>query len=248
MPRSSTGIDRGGRAVAILLGLAAIVLATTAYAIQRGSDDRRDALTRPVPPVLTATSAAATRAAVATTPTRSATPRHSARPTRRPQPLFAPIRPLHLYIPSIGVNTSVAPKPTELDRDPFLGRTVRSFGVPDNMYTTTWWSSGPRPGGRGMAIVLGHTQIGGYGVFNRLGTLRPGAVIGLAHGDRVLRFSVITVERGISKRNADGLRNVLANHPPPARLALLTCSGRFNGAVRASAENTVVFARLESAT
>jgi hypothetical protein len=243
--RSLTAIDRGGRTVAVLLGLAAVAVATTAYAIQRGSDDRREALTRPVPPALTTTtSAPVTTLVVGPAPS----PRQ--RPTRpaAPHPVVAPIRPRHLFIPSIGVNTSVTAKPTELDHDPFLGRRVKSFGVPDNMYTTTWWSSGPRPGGRGMAIVLGHTQIGGYGVFNKLGTMRPGDVIGLTHADRVLRFSVIAVKRGISKRKANGLRNVLAAHPPRARLALLTCSGRFNGNFRESAENTVVFARLDSVT
>jgi hypothetical protein len=241
--RSSGSTERRGRigrTVALVLAIAGVSLATAAYMIQHGSDTHRDALARPVPPVLRTKPAPHTASPV---PTTSAT--HL---VARPRPLIAPIRPTHLFIPSIGVNTKVIGKPTEFDHDPFLHRTVPSFGVPDDMYTTTWWSSGPLPGSAGLAIVLGHTQIGGYGVFNRLGAVRRGAVVGLTRGDDVLRFAVLSVVRGISKRRADDLRHVLVTPPSGARLALLTCSGRFNGTVHESVENTVVFARLVSAS
>jgi sortase (surface protein transpeptidase) len=149
-------------------------------------------------------------------------------------------------VPSIGVNTSVAPKPTEMAHDPFINKTVPSFGVPDDLYTTTWWSSGPKPGSLGMAVVLGHTQIGGYGVFNNLAKLKPSQVIGLTRGNTTLRFQVLAVHTGISKKDPTALQTTLAHHPAAARLALLTCSGNFNQGYRESAENTVVFAKLVS--
>jgi LPXTG-site transpeptidase (sortase) family protein len=114
------------------------------------------------------------------------------------------------------------------------------------MYTTTWWSSGPRPGGHGMAVILGHTQIGGYGVFNNLAKLKVRDTIGVIRGNTTLRFVVEAVHTGISKKDPTALQSVLSEHPADARLALLTCSGHFNQSYRESAENTVVFARLVS--
>jgi hypothetical protein len=182
-------------------------------------------------------------------PAKTSASKHAAHPTKahpKPPTLVHPIVPTHLFVPNIGVNTTVAAKPTELANDPFLNKTVPSFGVPDDMYTTTWWSSGPQPGSRSMAVVLGHTQIGGYGVFNKLAQLKPTQVIGLTRGTTILRFEVLAVHTGISKKDPTALQTTLAHHPTAARLALLTCSGNFNQGYRESAENTVVFAKLVS--
>jgi hypothetical protein len=97
-----------------------------------------------------------------------------------------------------------------------------------------------------MAVILGHTQIGGYGVFNRLSELRPRQRATVSSAAASLTFEVITVRSGIPKSDARALNRVLVSHPAAARLALITCSGHFNG--RESAENTVVFLRLIAAT
>ena len=154
------------------------------------------------------------------------------------------LTPTHLYVPGIHVDTTVDAKPTQRTKDPFLNRTVASFGVPDDMYTTTWWSSGPKPGSDAMAVLLGHTQVGGYGVFNKLGSLSRGARVTVTGDGRTVRYAVIGVRTGISKTDPYALRKALEAHPPGAALALITCSGTFNTDYDQSTENTVAFAKL----
>ena len=172
-------------------------------------------------------------------------------PSAVPEPILTPgatpdraLTPTHVYVPAIHVDTSVVAKPTQRTKDPFLARTVASFGVPDDMYTTTWWSSGPQPGSAAMAVILGHTQVGGYGVFNKLGSLPDGAHVSVTGDGRTLEFAVIGVHTGISKTDPYALRDALAAHPAGAALALITCSGTFDTNYDQSTENTVAFARL----
>jgi LPXTG-site transpeptidase (sortase) family protein len=154
------------------------------------------------------------------------------------------LTPTHLYVQALSVDTIVGAKPTQRTKDPFLARTVASFGVPDDMYTTTWWSSGPKPGSGAMAVILGHTQIGGYGVFNRLGSLHDGARVTVTGQGKVLHFDVVSVRTGISKTDPYALRKALERHPADAALALITCSGTFDTNYDQSTENTVAFATL----
>jgi LPXTG-site transpeptidase (sortase) family protein len=252
--RLFTSTDRVARTVAILLGLIALAAVITAWTIQRQQADRRASLSEEVPPSLTSGTASVVTSAPpphVRTPhghgSNKAGSKKAVKHREQTQSMVVkPIVPNHLFVPAISVNTKVIPKPTEMDNDPFLNKVVPSFGVPDDMYTTTWWSSGPQPGSRGMAVVLGHTQIGGYGVFNNLAKLKRGDPIGLSHGHTTLKFAVIAVHTGISKKDPTALQTLLANHPKQARVALLTCSGYFNQSYRESAENTVVFAKLVS--
>ncbi len=249
MRRSFTSTDRVARTVAVLLALLAVASVTTAWLIQRNQAEKQAAVQAPIPRSLRhGTASVVTSAPPPVVSTPNQRTKHKSKPAKnKPQAaVVRPIVPSHLYVPAIGVNTSVTPKPTEMDNDPFLNKTVPSFGVPDDMYTTTWWSSGPRPGSRGLAVMLGHTQIGGYGVFNKLANLKPGDAIGVTRNNTTLRFSVLSVHTGISKRDPRALQTLLANHPALARLALLTCSGTFNQGFHESAENTVVFAKLVS--
>jgi sortase (surface protein transpeptidase) len=172
-------------------------------------------------------------------------------PSETAEPTIAPtaapdrsLTPTHVYVPAIHVDTSVVAKPTQRTKDPFLDRTVASFGVPDDMYTTTWWSSGPQPGSGAMAVILGHTQVGGDGVFNKLGSLHYGAHVSVTGDGRTLEFDVIGVRTGISKTDPYALRKALAAHPADAALALITCSGTFDTDYDQSTENTVAFAKL----
>jgi LPXTG-site transpeptidase (sortase) family protein len=256
--RSFISTDRVARTVAVLLALIAVASVTTAWLIQHHSAQQQADVSANLPQSLRSPShsvfsappaGAGVPATSHQTGSSGTTAAHKAgekAKAKRAKLIVHPIVPGHLFVPAIGVNTTVKPKPTERAMDPFLDKIVPSFGVPDDMYTTTWWASGPKPGARGMAVVLGHTQIGGYGVFNKLGKLKPGQAVGLTHGTTTLKFSVLSVHTGISKKDPTALQTVLANHPASARLALLTCSGNFNQGFRESAENTVVFARLVS--
>jgi hypothetical protein len=159
-----------------------------------------------------------------------------------------PIVPTRIAIPAIGVNTTVEPRGTVRSRNAFTGQVVDAYGVPTSMRTTSWWSDGPEPGSGQMAVVLGHTQVGGYGVFNKLGRLQPGSPLTLsaANGD-TLRLRVLgRPVTGLDKATS-ALADTLDHHPAGAAVALVTCGGPFDRDARASEDNVVVFASLAPA-
>ena len=111
--------------------------------------------------------------------------------------------------------------------------------------TTSWWSDGPQPGSGQMAVVLGHTQIGGYGVFDELAKLRSGDAVTLraANGD-TLRLAVLgSPVTGLDK-STSALADTLNGHPPGAEVALVTCGVQFDEQAKASEDNIVVFATV----
>jgi len=183
-------------------------------------------------------------------PSETATPPGKAAPktTSLPATVAIPIVPAQIFIPNLGVNTKVVSKPTAYNVwDAWLRRKVDQFGVPDDMYSVAWWSSGPRPGSadNSLSVLLGHTQINGYGVFNDLGQLKVGEPITLESKDhQVLRFKVIGVKPKISKIDSAALQAALTHPPAGARLALITCSGGVSGQHQSHVANTVVFAGL----
>lgn len=96
-----------------------------------------------------------------------------------------------------------------------------------------------------MAILLGHTQVGGgYAVFNRLGELHPGDQVSVADGTGSIRadFRITRVVSGVPKNDPEALRRVLSDNAGGAQLALITCGGDFDVSYRASADNVVAFA------
>jgi LPXTG-site transpeptidase (sortase) family protein len=228
--------DRRARVVASLLLILAVVCLTAAWQLHERTEQHLAAVRGDNPNDLMLV------------PVLSSSP-EPAQPSSGPPPSTRPdlsITPTHLYVPAIHVDTTVAAKPTQRTKDPFVKQVVASFGVPDDMYTTTWWSSGPKPGSGAMAVILGHTQVGGYGVFNHLGSLHRGDTVMLTGSGEPLRFAVVQVRTGISKTDPYALRKALAAHPADAALALITCSGTFDTNYDQSTENTVAFAELRS--
>lgn len=181
----------------------------------------------------------------------------------------AAIVPFRLTAPSTSghgaIDTYIIAKPMEVAHDPWLGRDVPSFGIPEAddrdprtdkpigqdgvMWYTSWWSDGPKVGARGnqntMSVILGHTQIGGPGVFNELGAFQVGD--GVSVSDKqgaVMNLRTVKVASGLSKSDPAALNGALVAAPPEAVLALITCSGPTGNPGNAglsSQENTVVF-------
>ena len=186
----------------------------------------------------------------------SATTTSSAKPpspATSPKPAtVVPFVPAHIWIPAIGVNTSIVPKNSSSRWDSHLNKTVMSFGVPTGEYMmeeVAWWSNGPRAGEHRngqIPVLLGHTQINGYGVFNDLGNLKPGQVLTLAASDphKVQRYRVLKVLPPIPKDDASALPNALKAAPPGADLAVITCSGAVDAPLASHKDNTVVFFTL----
>ncbi|OFV78605.1 class F sortase [Rhodococcus erythropolis] len=154
------------------------------------------------------------------------------------------IVPNRILIPDIGVNAVVEPKGTVDEYAPFLDQMVPSFGVPDDIADTTWWSDGPKPGSTGMAIILGHTQVGGgEAVFDDISLLREGQRFSLtSESGETVEFAVTRVVQNISKSDPEALNKTLSEAPSVSALALVTCGGEFDSKRDASAENIVVFA------
>lgn len=227
------------------------------------------ALARPVPPPSATSTASSSSSPTASAtvsarpkprkrstqkvhPTAAASPGTRVEPTAAPQPATSatPIVPSQIFIPDIQVNTQVVAKPSEFAMDDHLGYKVWQFGVPTGsraMYQVAWWSSGPKPGasGKRLAVLLGHTWIGGYGVFNNLSRLQKGAPITLESRDgKILRLEVLETKNGISKTDPTALQSVLENAPARATVALVTCSGSVNKTIQSHEDNTVVFAGL----
>ena len=129
---------------------------------------------------------------------------------------------------------------------PFLGgQMVPTFAVPPDGSSVGWWADGPLIGAPGMAILLGHTQVGGgYAVFNRLGELHPGDQVTVSDGTGSARadFDITQVVRDVPKNDPEALRRVLSDNAEGAQLALITCGGDFDVSYRASADNVVAFA------
>jgi hypothetical protein len=167
-------------------------------------------------------------------------------PATPPEVGTAAFVPAEIDIPSIGVTAAVAPVGTVMAPAPFLGgQTVPTFAVPPDGSSVGWWADGPLVGAPGMAIMLGHTQVGGgYAVFNRLGELHPGDQVTVADGTRAAQtdFRITQVVSDVPKNDPEALRKVLSDNAQGAQLALITCGGEFDRSYRASADNVVAFA------
>jgi hypothetical protein len=160
-------------------------------------------------------------------------------------PATGPITPARLQIPAIDVDTTVEPKGTVPYDNPFTGQRVQGYGVPQSMWTTSWWSDGPQPGSGQMAVVLGHAQAAHGAVFDHLADLAPGDAVTLVDGSgAVLRLQVLGAPvTGLDKATS-ALADTLNGHPADADLALVTCGGDFDQAAGASEDNEVVFASI----
>jgi LPXTG-site transpeptidase (sortase) family protein len=118
-----------------------------------------------------------------------------------------------LVIPAIGVDAGIVPVGITGSGQLDVGGSVRA------VYR---WRYGVVAGRPGSAVLAGHTWSRGNGVFDRLGSLRP--------GDRVrvgrVRFAVTRVRRvtGMAPKEVRGL---FSDRGRP-RLVLITCGDRNN--------------------
>jgi sortase (surface protein transpeptidase) len=143
-------------------------------------------------------------------------------------------RPLHISIPSIGVDARVIPLGLNPDR---------TMQVPRNLADTGWFRPGPEPGEQGAAVIVGHLAAkSGPGVFLHLSRLRPGKLIRVRlYGGRTLTFVARSMIR-VSKSRFPTNR-VYARTTKPT-LRLVTCAGRLNPVTGHHRDNYIVFASL----
>jgi hypothetical protein len=117
---------------------------------------------------------------------------------------------------------------------------VGALAVPASARGLGWWADGPRPGEAGAAVVVGHVDLKGRpGVFGRLATARPGAVVTVTRGPRTVRYRVTRVDRYAKT----GFPTDVVYRPTgAAELRLVTCGGRFDPRTGHYEDNVVVTA------
>jgi hypothetical protein len=199
------------------------------------------------PPVATSTpvalpSASASASASASTTTPVAPPVPATSPVAPPPAQVPPLvwvdhlarsSPVRLQIAAIGVDSAL------------MGLGLRSDGslqVPAGGFPAGWYTGGPTPGERGPAVIAGHVDMNGPGVFYRLQDLGPGdwVMVTRADGSKPV-FRVTQVSRYQKTQFPSKLVYGNINHPG---LRLITCGGTFNAQTGHYEENLVVFADL----
>ncbi|MFS4097677.1 class F sortase [Streptomyces sp. AF1A] len=161
-------------------------------------------------------------------------------PARLPRPArpLPDALPQRIDIPRLGVQA------------PVVARGLDAAGAPDpppfgQPGVVGWYGSGTRPGARGTALMVGHTDTGTRpAVFHRLGTLQPGGTVRVVRSDgTVAEFTVDDVRvlprAGFNARQAYGPRV-----PGRAELRLVTCGGTFDRTTGSYTANVVVSAYL----
>lgn len=141
--------------------------------------------------------------------------------------------PVRLEIEAIGVDSEL------MD----LGlRDDGTMEVPAKGFPAGWYTGAPTPGELGPAIIAGHVDLKGPGVFHELHTLKSGdqVIVTRQDGSRPV-FRVTRVARFPKDQFPTSLVYGDIDH---AGLRLITCGGAFDQASGHYEENVVAFAEL----
>jgi hypothetical protein len=141
--------------------------------------------------------------------------------------------PVRLQISAIGVDSTLMP----------LGlRADGSMEVPAGGFPAGWYTGAPTPGELGPAIIAGHVDMRGPGVFFALHNLKPGDLVTITRADgtrpafRITRVEAFPKDTFPTKQVFGNI-----NH---AGLRLITCGGTFNSGSGHYEDNIVAFADL----
>jgi LPXTG-site transpeptidase (sortase) family protein len=142
------------------------------------------------------------------------------------------IVPSRLRIPAIGVDSWIGAVGLRKDG---------SMNVPDNLWTSSWLASGPRPGQPGNAVIAGHRGVGTPALFSHLETVKAGDRIYVsdASGNQLIYevTRVASMDLGVSTQVA------VFGPTSGQNLVLITCFGRYIPSARTYDHRLVVFSR-----
>ena len=168
---------------------------------------------------------------------RSVAPVPSAPSAHRIVPALTKSTPVRLRIPQIGVDSALMRLGLLSDG---------SLQVPPSGFPAGWYTGGPTPGQLGPAVIAGHVDWHGPGVFLRLHELRPGALIVVNRADgSQLTFRVSRVATFPKDRFPTASVYGDLDH---AGLRLITCGGSFDSRTGHYRDNIVVFGDLTGST
>lgn len=123
--------------------------------------------------------------------------------------------------------------------------TKNAIVVPNNVHMAGWYVKTPKPGERGVSIVVGHVQ-GKYanGVFRNLSKVKSGDEITVEFGDHSTRrfiakqVNVLSVD-DTSKAQYENVTNTAT------QLTLITCGGKYNRQDHSYEKRVIVRAALQ---
>ena len=143
--------------------------------------------------------------------------------------------PVRLQIAAIGVDTGLME----------LGlRSDRSMEVPPGGFPAGWYTGAPTPGELGPAIIAGHIDMNGPGVFYKLHLMKPGNLVTVTRADRSKAVFRVAQVRQFPKAHFP--TDLVYGNIDHAGLRLITCGGTFNSQSGHYEDNIVVFADLVS--
>lgn len=193
-----------------------------------GCSGPQGSVVTPSPPETSRTAPATTTTPTTPRPLPTATAPRVAQPAH-----LAKSTPVRLQIAGIGVDTTL------MD----LGlRSDGTMEVPPGGFPAGWYTGGPTPGELGPAVIAGHVDLKGPGVFHRLHQIQPGNKIIVTRKDgtrpvfRVTRISVFRKDEFPTK--------LVYGNIDQSVLRLITCGGSFNRQSGHYEDNIVAFADL----
>lgn len=217
---------RGPWRVALVVSLLVAAGLPIGWALTRPQADVGGTATAAPPfevqvPTPVATPAPATSATVAATSARAAE-----------LPPAAVAAPVHLRVPTLGIDAEVEPVGAEADGE---------MEVPGDVATVGWYRPGTAPDDdQGTVVLAGHvdSRAAGPGAFFALERSQPGdeVVVTLSDG-RERRYEIVGRRR--HPKAALPVTEIFTRAGAP-RLALITCGGAFDS--RRYADNVVVYA------
>ena len=141
--------------------------------------------------------------------------------------------PVRLQIAAIGVDSTLMDLGWGADG---------SMEIPPGGFPAGWYTGAPTPGELGPAIIAGHVDMNGPGVFYDLHNLKPDDEVTVTRKDgstpvfRVSRVELFPKDKFPTKMVYDNIDH--------AGLRLITCAGTFNRQTGHYEDNIVVFADL----
>jgi LPXTG-site transpeptidase (sortase) family protein len=142
------------------------------------------------------------------------------------------IVPSRLRIPAIGVDSWIGAVALRNDG---------SMNVPDNLWTSSWLASGPRPGQPGNAVIAGHRGVGTPALFSHLETVQAGDRIYVS--DAAGNQLIYEVTRVASMDLSTSTQVAVFGPTSGQNLVLITCFGRYIPSARTYDHRLVVFSR-----
>ena len=114
--------------------------------------------------------------------------------------------------------------------------------VPKRGFPAGWYTGGPTPGEMGPAVIAGHVDMNGPGVFYRLHQMKPGDQVTITRADG--SKPVFRVKQVTQYLKDSFPTKLVYGNLDHAGLRLITCGGTFNSRTGHYEDDLVVFADL----